>query len=216
MVTIMNKNIFEDFESIFNSQIKFFVNSKINIKNHDSILKRSIDKYLNCLSIKSIKHFPNNIFNSGDEFTTFLVFLSREAYLDDCVELAEATYLLNRRMNNFECFYTREMPDIFHLEHPIGSIIGQAKLSNFLVIYQGVTIGGDLKCRYPSIKEGVALFAKSSVIGDCKVGSNCVIGSNVQLFQKNLNNNHSISLREDSNQYIKKMNWNVKEKFFKT
>ena len=52
------------------------------------------------------------------------------------------------------------------------------------MIYQGVTIGGDLNGRYPSIKEGEALFAKSSVIGDCRVGSNCAIGSNVQLFQK--------------------------------
>lgn len=212
----MNKNIFEDFEYAFNNQIKLFINSKIDIRNYSRILKMAIEKYLYCLSNKSIKHIPINILNSGDEYTSFLVFLSREAYLNNCIELAEVSYLLNRRINNFECFYTREIPEIFHLDHPIGSVIGQAKLSNFLVIYQGVTIGGDLKLRYPKIKEGVVLFAKASVIGNCNVGSNCAIGANSQLFQKDLQDNHSISLRDDSFQYIKKMNWNVKEKFFKS
>lgn len=207
--------MFSDFQTTFNGQINFFTNSSIDIRDFSEVLKKSIERYLYCLSCKSIKHYPKNIINSGDEYTSFLIFLSREAYLNSYLELAEACYLLNRRLNNFECFYTREMPDIFHLEHPIGSVIGQANFSNFLVVYQGVTIGGDLKCRYPSFQEGVALFSKCSIIGNCRIGSNCAVGANTQLFQKDLADNNSISLRDGSFQYLKEMNWSVKEKFFK-
>ena len=208
--------MFNDFQTCFNRQINFFTNSTIDIGDFSKVLKKSIEKYLYCLNCKSIKHYPKNIINSGDEYTSFLVFLSREAYIHDYLELAEACYLLNRRLNNFDCFYTREIPDIFHLEHPLGSVIGQAHFSNFLVLYQGVIIGGDLKCRYPSFQEGVALFAKSSIIGNCKIGTNCAIGANTQLFQKDLAENNSISLRNGSFQYIKEMNWSVREKFFKS
>ena len=106
------------------------------------------------------------------------------------------------------------MPDIFHLEHPIGSVIGQAKMKNYLIIYQGVSIGGNLKMEYPSIEEGVVFFPKSSVIGTTHIGSNSAIGAGVQIYNKNINQNSAVSFRHHEGITINKIKWSIKSRFF--
>ena len=116
-------------------------------------------------------------------------------------------------MNSFDCFYTRVIPDIFHLEHPIGSIIGNSKLKNFLVIYQGVTIGTNLKSAAPSIGENVVLFPNSRVIGSTIIGNNCAIGVGVQIYNETISENSSISLRKTGIN-LNTLNWSVKTRYF--
>ena len=106
------------------------------------------------------------------------------------------------------------MPDIFHLEHPIGSVIGQAKMRDYLTIYQGVSIGGNLKMEYPTIEEGVVFFSNSTVIGSSKIGSNSAIGAGVQIYNKNISDNSAVSLRHPKGITINKIKWSVKSRFF--
>jgi serine O-acetyltransferase len=82
-----------------------------------------------------------------------LVFFSTKAWTDGNVELAELACLVNRRLNSFDCFYTRQMPDVFRLEYTVGSVIDQAGFGEYLGIYQGVSVGGDLKLRYPEFSD---------------------------------------------------------------
>ena len=169
-----------------------------------------------CLSRKKIKHFPSSIVLHGDEYTTFLYYLSNQAWIDDKLEIAELIYLLNRRLNNFDCFYTRQMPAVFHLEHPLGSVLGQASFGEYLVVYQGVSVGGDLKLRYPKFGDGVALFAKSSVIGASKIGSNCAIGAGVQVYGLTIPSHTAVSLRDAQGTTFSSVNWSIQERFFKS
>lgn len=207
--------MFAGFEHAFSRQSYVLCGKEFDIANHQSILKRAKDRYLYCLSRKKLKHVPSSILLHADEYTSFLVFLSSEAWKDSNIEIAELAYLLNRRLNHFDCFYSREMPDVFHLEHPIGSVIGQASLGEYLVVYQGVAVGGDMKLRYPEIAQGVALFAKSSVIGAAKVGANCAIGAGVQLYAGNVSPGTAISLRHGTEVAFAQLNWSVEERFFK-
>lgn len=210
----MDKQIFSDLIETYYRQTEVFYGRRIDLSKFSQITNESCEKYLRCLSKKKLKHRPLSIINHADEYTSFLLFLSRTAYLYDCIEVAESSYLINKRMNSFDCFYTREIPEIFHLEHPFGSIIGQANLKNYLVIYQGVSIGGDLKLRYPEIGEGVALFANSTLLSDSKIGDNCAIGAGVQLYSEAIKPDTSVSLRNQAGIVQTQMTWSVKERYF--
>ena len=214
MVFMMKDNIFADVVEAYKLHSRIFYGQEIDLNKFEKIYNLTCQRYLYCLAKKNHKHFPKNLLKHADEYTSFLVFLAREAYKNKLQEVAESAYLINRRMNSFDCFYTREMPDIFHLEHPVGSIIGQAKMKNFLVIYQGVNIGGNLKHDYPSINEGVVLFPRSSILGSCNICSNSAIGAGVQIYNENIQKNSAVSLRNREGLIISPIKWNVKDRFF--
>ncbi len=141
--------------------------------------------------------------------------MARQAHLQGCESLAEIAYLVNRRLHAFECFYTRGIPDVFHLEHPVGSVLGQAAFGEYLVVYQGVSVGGDMKLRYPEVGEGVVLFAKASLIGSAVIEDNCAIGAGVQVYGARVAANTAVSSRGQTGFVSSKINWSVKERFFK-
>ncbi len=207
------KNIFKDLESAYSSQSKIFYGESINLSNFKKTYSEACEKYIFCLSKKNLKHFPEYLIRHSDEYCSFLLFLARQAYLAGDIELAICSYLINRRMNSFDCFYTRVIPDIFHLEHPIGSVIGNSELKNFLIIYQGVTIGSNLKSEAPSIDEKVVLFPNSTVIGSTKIGKNCAIGAGVQIYNEIIQDNSSVSFRKSGNM-INSLKWSVRNKYF--
>ena len=179
------------------------------------VFRHSQERYLHCLSRKKIKHYPSRILSHADEYCSFLVFLASQAHLQGFELLAETAYLVNRRLHAFECFYTRSMPDVFHLEHPVGSVLGQAIFGEYLVVYQGVSVGGDMKLRYPDVGEGVALFANSSLIGAAVIGDNCAVGAGVQLYGSSVPSSTAISFRGQLGFASSAMTWSVKERFFK-
>lgn len=184
MVAVKLHYLFEELVPAFKAQSCLFAGKAVDLADFAPVLSSAQDYYLKCLDAKKIKHKPTSIVRHSDEYVSFLCFLAREAYRINEIELAEIAYLVNRRLNSFDCFYTRDLPDIFHLEHPIGSVLGPATFSNYLVIYQSVTVGGDINEVYPVFGEAVALFAKSSVIGKAVIGSNVAIGSHCQVFSE--------------------------------
>lgn len=208
-------SLFCGLDEAFDKQAVVLCGADICLGDYGDTYHRAQEKYLYCLSRKRIKHYPSRILLHADEYCSFLVFLAGQAHLSGCDLLAEIAYLVNRRLHGFECFYTRSMPDVFHLEHPVGSVLGQAVFGEYLVVYQGVSVGGDVKLRYPEIGEGVALFAKSSVIGKAVVEDNCAIGAGVQVYGARIAANTAVSSRGQSGFVASPMNWSVKERFFK-
>ena len=81
------------------------------------------------------------------------------------------------------------------------------------MIYQGVTIGKNLKSAAPSIGENVVLFPNSRVLGSTKIGKNCAIGAGVQIYNEIISENSSISLRKTGINF-NSLNWSVKNKYF--
>ncbi len=128
------------------------------------------------------KYYQSNglpVFNhmNSDHYATFLYFLANQAYLTGNIPLAEKAFYLNKLLNGLDLFYSIEMPEIFLLVHPVGSVIGNAEFSDYLVIYQNVTIGSDKDGVYPSFSGSNVLYSGASVIGNCQLGSNTVIGA---------------------------------------
>lgn len=105
-------------------------------------------------------------------------------------------------MFGIDVFYGIELPEVFMFVHPIGTILGNAKYSNYLVIYQGVTIGSLINGRYPSFGERTIVYSNSSVIGDCQFGNNCIVGTNCYVIDTNLDNNQIVLGGYPSNRVV--------------
>ena len=207
--------LFTSLNDAFARQSHFYCGAEILLSDFKEVVHLAKERYLYCLSKKKLKHYPTRILMHADEYCSFLVFLANQAFRDGHELLAQAAYLVNRRMHAFECFYTRGIPDIFHLEHPVASVLGQAVFADYLVVYQGVSVGGDTKLRYPRLGEGVVLFSKCSLIGDIEIAGNCAVGAGVQLYGESVPGNTAVSNRGSSGFVSSQLTWSVKERFFK-
>jgi serine O-acetyltransferase len=127
---------------------------------------------------------------NGDHFATLLYFLSNLAWIKfDNINLATKLFYLNKIMHGIDLFYTVQMPDIFLLVHPVGTVLGNAHYDDYFVAYQNVTVGADEAGFYPIFGKETILYSKSSVIGECTLGSNVVLGSNSFVLNSNVPSN---------------------------
>lgn len=128
----------------------------------------------------------------SDQYSMFLYFLSNELFRRgiDSKErrvLCDKLMLLNRCLSGAFIPYKIELPDIFFGGHPVGTVLGHAKYSNYLIVMQGVTVssgseydhidsGGAKEC--PEFGEYVQLCSGCSVVGRPIIGNNVTIGVN--------------------------------------
>lgn len=106
-----------------------------------------------------------------DQYATFLYLLANTIYSESRNrELADRLYALNKALHGLDVYYEVSLPSIFLLVHTVGTVLGRAQYRDYLVVYQGVTVGGNLNMEYPTMGTGVGLFANSSIIGNSIVG----------------------------------------------
>ena len=119
-----------------------------------------------------------NILNS-DHYAVFLYLLSNTVYQKEGDStLATRLFLLNKSLHGLDVFYSISLPEVFYFVHPIGTVLGGASYSDYFVVYQGCTVGATSAGMYPTFSKGVIMYEKSSVIGDCRLGENVIVGSN--------------------------------------
>ena len=126
-------------------------------------------------------HINNKYFHKGiidplhiGQYALFLCYLAREAYEASDSETAGKIYYLNKTLHGFDIYYEVEIPDVFFMEHPVGTVLGRAKYSDRLFVGQNVTVGGN-RGKYPIIGKNVMLHAGCIIVG------NTVIGDNVEV-----------------------------------
>lgn len=147
-----------------------------------------------CFSSINNKYFCSSegpIFNhlNGDQYSMYLYFLSNTLFRREYERsLCEKLFLLNKMMFGIDVFYEIDLPEIFLFVHPIGTVLGRAKYSNYLVVYQRCSVGSNHDI-YPLLEEYVTLHPGSSVLGNCRVGQNTRIGANAMLIDKNIAEN---------------------------
>ncbi len=155
-------------------------------------VQTALDRLEHCFTHTQLKYFTHDgvtAFNHlhTDQYAVFLYFLGNSiARANDDPALADKTYALNKALHGLDIYYEVAMPDIFHLEHCVGTVIGRGSFADYLCVFQGCTIGGNLDYEYPTIKRGVVLYAGSSVIGNSTVNENCFISASAQLINQNV------------------------------
>lgn len=128
----------------------------------------------------------------GDHYCIFLCYLSEALFKAKKIEIASKAFSLNKLLHGIDAFYEIEFPDIFLVVHPIGTILGRAKYSNYMVFYQNVTIGTDLSGIYPTFKGKHILYSKSSIIGDCIISEGVNFGAGSFIMNTNIKSNKNI------------------------
>ena len=109
----------------------------------------------------------------SDQYAMFLYWVGNAVFrAAGDPRLGQTTYLLNKALHGLDLYHEVELPAIFYLQHPVGTVLGRARYADYFVAYQRCTVGGNLDLQYPVLGEGVALMAGAAVLGDCRVGAN--------------------------------------------
>lgn len=146
------------------------------------IMPKVMQRVQDCFSDIHKKYYRDGdqiVFNhrNSDHYAMFLYLLANEAWQQACLSLAEKAFLLNKALHGLDAFYSIALPDVFLFVHPVGTVLGHATYADFLVVYQNVTVGSDVAGIYPVFGRNVVLYAKSSVIGACRIGDNASIAA---------------------------------------
>lgn len=127
-------------------------------------------------------------FHSG-KYAILLYCLSRELFLrDGNGERAEKIYYLNKILNSVDIYYEVNMPTVWGVEHPIGSVLGRAAYGNKFFFYQGCTVGGSGGA-YPHIGDGVVMYSHSKLLGKSHTGNNVIFSANSYVIDQNIPSN---------------------------
>jgi serine O-acetyltransferase len=146
-------------------------------------LPHAMERTEYCFSRVRRKYFYDAdkvVFNHlhSDHYSMFLYLLSNTIHKSEGDEaLSAKLFLLNKVLHGVDVYFTVNLPNVFLFIHPVGTVIGNAKYSDYFVIYQNCGVGSDEDGKYPSFGEGVVLYASSKVIGDSHIGNNVVIGA---------------------------------------
>lgn len=150
-----------------------------------------LEKVHYCFSHVNNRYFSdgkNTLFNhlNADQYAMFLYLLSRDLYTCGCdTSICDKVFYLNKMLHAIDVFYEVELPDIFLFVHPLGTVLGRAKYSDFFMVYQGCGIGSNHDI-YPTVGKYVSLHPGSSILGKCTVGDNCKISVNSTLLDHSL------------------------------
>lgn len=152
------------------------------------------------LALQRVEHcfslVENKYFRRGDEsfFNPFhsgqwLIFLYYTANTLSCrMEgdavpvakrklLADKVYYLNKIMNGVDIYHEVELPSVFFMEHPVGTVMGRAVYGDGLMAYQQCTVGGN-KGKYPVIGRNFRMMSGSKVLGNSHIGDNVTLAAN--------------------------------------
>lgn len=105
----------------------FPVRNSVQLCTLKKIVKKGLGRLEFCFSRIKLKYYKNSngcYFNHlhSDQYSKFLYFVSNEAYLSNEKEIYEMCSYLNKIMNGIDLYGHVEMPDVFLLVHPLGSI----------------------------------------------------------------------------------------------
>lgn len=146
------------------------------------ILPQVLKRCEYCFSFSKNKYYSRdeNVyfhpFHSG-QYSIFLYYFSNEAWKRGNSLIADKVYYLNKTLNGCDMFYEIELPKIFSLDHPVGSVLGRAKYSDFFSFGQNCTVGNN-KGIFPKIGRNVNLCANSMILGNCNIGDNVTLAAN--------------------------------------
>ncbi len=114
----------------------------------------------------------------GDQYAVFLYYVANTISKENPGHpAAPKTYLLNKALHAFDAFHEIELPDIFAVQHPVGTVLGRGSYSDYFLVYQNCTVGSNLEGDHPTIGSGVVMYGGSRVIGKTRIGDNCLISN---------------------------------------
>lgn len=211
-VKIYCSHSIEDLTSLVKQNLMIFSLSQFSIDENNKFndaVYQALRKLYECLFYAKNKYTKENekvIFSvlHSSHYCIFLYFLSNILFKMQLIELSTKVYLFNKMMNCVDLYYEVELPDIFILDHPLGSVFGRASYKNFFCFSQGCTVGNSKGC-YPIINEHVTMFSHSSILGNSHIGDHVILSSHAYVLDECIPP-YSLVFGESPNLTIKSIN----------
>lgn len=139
----------------------------------------------------------------GDQYAMWLYFVSNELFRQGGpASVCSKLFLLNKALHGCDIFYEVELPDIFLLVHPLGTVLGRGSYDDYFVAYQRCGVGSNHDV-YPSFGRHVTLRPGSAVLGDCTIGNYCQIATESLLIDRDLPD-HSLYIGNPKTAVVKR------------
>lgn len=144
-----------------------------------------------CFSHIDNKYFFDGeqaVFNHlhGDQYAMWLYLLANELHRQGgAASTCSKLFLLNKALHGVDAFYEVELPSIFLLVHPLGTVLGRGSYSDYFVAYQRCGVGSN-KDIYPTFGKHVTLRPGSAVLGACVIGDHCQIATESLVLDRDL------------------------------
>ena len=166
------------------SQIKnlFLLDDQIEPAILDENLQEALNRTAYSFSLTTNKYYQRDgmvFFNPlhTAQYGIFLYFLANTIWRRyGSIVLCDKLFALGKVINGLDLYYEIEMPDVFFMDHPVGTVLGRAHYGRFFSVSQNCTVGNN-KGIYPIIGEHVTMMSASRIIGKCRIGNYVVISS---------------------------------------
>lgn len=124
----------------------------------------------------------------SDQYAQFLYYFANSLWnLSENKPICDKLIGLNKALNGYFFSYKCKLPNIFLFAHPVGSIIGNAAYSDFLVISQNVTINTGIDQSLdplPKLGKGLFLGPGAKIIGLEPIGNRVSIGVDAVVYDQ--------------------------------
>jgi serine O-acetyltransferase len=151
-------------------------------KDHEDNVYKALKRLRNCFQALKNKYYnkngsiPFSPSHTG-QYAIFLYYLSHTLKTHaNSSQFASGVYALNKMLHSVDLFYEIELPNIFYLDHPLGSVIGRASFQDYFQFRQNCTVGNN-KGIFPTFGKNVQLWSNVTVVGNCTVGDHVVFAS---------------------------------------
>jgi serine O-acetyltransferase len=122
----------------------------------------------------------------GDQYAIWLYLLSNQLFRDaGPVATCKKLFLLNKALHGCDIFYEIELPSIFLLVHPLGTVLGRGRYADYFLVYQRCGVGSNHDI-YPTLGPYTTLRPGSSVLGQCTLGRNNTLAAESLLLDRDL------------------------------
>jgi serine O-acetyltransferase len=129
----------------------------------------------------------------SDHYAMFLYLLSNTMFHNgaerrDCQKL----FNLNKALHAIDVLFDVQLPSIFLFIHSVGTVLGKATYSDYLMVSQHCSVGANRRV-YPVLGKYLAMRSGASIIGSCTIGDNCQIGAGSIIMDRDLGPNEIYS-----------------------
>lgn len=141
-----------------------------------------------------------------DQYSAFLYYFMNTLWRNAGNEnICRKVMSLNRALSGLFVTYKTELPDIYLAYHPMGTVLGEADYSNYLMVLQNVTINtgtvGKTPCT-PCLGEGLYMAAGSSIIGAEAVGNWVAVGVNATVYHQKIEDRKLVINRNGTSEIL--------------
>lgn len=175
-----------------------FEDSKQDVYELENAICNAISKLEHSLmasNIRQTKDKQGTVFSPyhAGQYAQFLYWVARSLYIrNPDSQICDMVSALNGYLHSLFLNHRVNMPSIFYLDHPYGTIIGRATIGEFFFAIQGVTVGAGTIARdqvFPQIGNHVTMLADSSVMGNVRIGNRVIISAGSRIVNQDIPDN---------------------------